>query len=335
MNNPISVSVTSTTLNVTADNNAIVSTSIVSGDSVNINISSGIGAPGLSLVWKGDLPSAPNNPKENWAYYDTVLLQARIYDGVSWSTLVKDGSKGDSGNAATITVGTVTNGDTVSVTNSGSSSSAVFDFVLQRGATGAKGDTGDIGPQGPQGIKGDTGAQGPQGIQGVKGDTGAQGVQGAKGDTGDQGPQGVKGDMGPQGIQGIQGATGPQGLKGDKGDTGATGPQGDIGPQGIQGPQGIKGDTGPSGKDARGVSASVTFANEDTYQEVIVPFPSLQSNDLVVPSMVGEEAAILQLIPVVISQTSSSGFVVGVAAPNGATGTYQINCAIASIPLPS
>lgn len=59
--------------------------------------------------------------------------------------LKKNGLKGDPGEAATISVGTVTasapGGDPV-VTNSGTSSAAVFDFVLPRGATG---------PQGPKG----------------------------------------------------------------------------------------------------------------------------------------------------------------------------------------
>lgn len=59
--------------------------------------------------------------------------------------LKKNGLKGDPGDAATISVGTVTasapGGDPV-VTNSGTSSAAVFDFVLPRGATG---------PQGPKG----------------------------------------------------------------------------------------------------------------------------------------------------------------------------------------
>jgi hypothetical protein len=58
------------------------------------------------------------------------------------------GVKGDTGDAATIEVGTVTTGTaggTVSVINSGTSGSAVFDFTIPRGD---KGDQGDIGPQG-------------------------------------------------------------------------------------------------------------------------------------------------------------------------------------------
>ncbi len=103
------------------------------------------------------------------------------------------GSSGEAGTAATIEVGMVTTGEagsSASVTNSGTNSAAVFDFVIPKGDKGEKGDTG---PQGPQGEKGDTGPQGPQG---EKGDTGPQGPQGEKGDTGPQGPQGEKGDTG-------------------------------------------------------------------------------------------------------------------------------------------
>lgn len=67
------------------------------------------------------------------------------------------GAQGPAGTAATIAVGTVTSGQTASVVNSGTSSAAVFDFVLP------KGDTGDTGPTGPQGPTGPTGPTGPDG----------------------------------------------------------------------------------------------------------------------------------------------------------------------------
>jgi hypothetical protein len=83
------------------------------------------------------------------------------------------GATGPQGAAATIevgTIGTVAYPGPGTVTNSGTSGSAVFDFVLV---------TGDTGPTGPQGPQGETGAQGPQGIQG---DTGATGPTGPQGD---------------------------------------------------------------------------------------------------------------------------------------------------------
>ena len=58
------------------------------------------------------------------------------------------GPTGDPGTAATIQVGEVTSGDVASVENTGTSTAAVFDFVLPKG---------DPGPQGPKGEKGDKG----------------------------------------------------------------------------------------------------------------------------------------------------------------------------------
>lgn len=52
------------------------------------------------------------------------------------------GVKGDTGDAATVTIGTVTTGATASVINSGTTNNAIFDFVLQKGD---KGDTGNSG----------------------------------------------------------------------------------------------------------------------------------------------------------------------------------------------
>lgn len=79
------------------------------------------------------------------------------------------GPQGPAGQAATIQIGSVSSGTSPAVTNSGTETAAVLDFVLQQG------------PQGPQGPKGD------------KGETGEQGPAGAKGDPGEQGPQGPAG----------------------------------------------------------------------------------------------------------------------------------------------
>lgn len=59
------------------------------------------------------------------------------------------GNTGAAGAAATIAVGTTTTGaagSSASVTNSGTSSAAVFDFTIPRGDTGATGATGPAGP---------------------------------------------------------------------------------------------------------------------------------------------------------------------------------------------
>jgi len=54
------------------------------------------------------------------------------------------GVKGDTGSAATITVGTVTTGATAAVVNSGTTSAAILDFTLQKGDKGDTGNTGTI-----------------------------------------------------------------------------------------------------------------------------------------------------------------------------------------------
>lgn len=64
------------------------------------------------------------------------------------------GIQGPQGNAATISVGTTTTGQpgtNASVTNSGTSSAAVFNFTIPRGNKGDKGDKGDTGATGANG----------------------------------------------------------------------------------------------------------------------------------------------------------------------------------------
>lgn len=54
------------------------------------------------------------------------------------------GQKGDQGDAATITVGTVTEGNTMAVENVGTSTEAVFNFTLVKGDKGDQGNAGTI-----------------------------------------------------------------------------------------------------------------------------------------------------------------------------------------------
>ena len=208
-------------------------------------------------------------------------------------TFARTGDKGDTGPAgaaATITVGSTSTGSAgsnASVTNSGSSSAATFDFTIPRGDTGATG---------PQGIQGATGATGPQGIQGATGATGATGSAGADGKTllnGSGVPGsglGVDGDFyidtandniyGPkasgawgsgtsylQGATGATGATGPQGSAASIAlgtvSTGAAGSSASITNSGSSSaatfnftiPRGDTGATGPAGQDGVGITA--------------------------------------------------------------------------------
>lgn len=90
-----------------------------------------------------------------------------------WSSIgALKGAQGEQGLAGTIEIGTVSTGETgtnVVVTNTGTPTNAVFNFVIPRG---------ELGPQGPQGIQGIQGIQGPEGPQGPQGIQGPQGEQG-------------------------------------------------------------------------------------------------------------------------------------------------------------
>jgi len=195
------------------------------------------------------------------------------------------GAKGDTGTPATIKVGTVKTGaagTSVTVSNSGTDSAAVFDFVIPRGdkgEQGLQGIKGDVGPQGPQGVKGDKGEQGTGvTIKGRYDSVSALKSAHPKGNDGDaymvgvnlyawsgsewidcgniQGPQGIKGESGPQGPQGLKGETGPQGIQGEKGDAFTyadfteeqlAGLKGAKGDKGDKGDAGAKGEQGPQG----------------------------------------------------------------------------------------
>lgn len=100
---------------------------------------------GETVLTLGTAVDSPTSPTTGF-YQDSVYLNTSTGDmwtctGTGWSLSGNTkGDKGDPGDAATINVGTVTSGTVASVTNSGTTSAAVFDFVLPKGD---KGDTGD------------------------------------------------------------------------------------------------------------------------------------------------------------------------------------------------
>jgi hypothetical protein len=55
------------------------------------------GEDGVSILWKGESASAPDDPATNWAYYNTADKKSYIYDGSAWQTLAKDGVAGEDG----------------------------------------------------------------------------------------------------------------------------------------------------------------------------------------------------------------------------------------------
>lgn len=188
------------------------------------------------------------------------------------------GSQGPAGTAATVTVGTTTTGPPGTlalVTNAGTSSAALLNFVIPRGQTGATGSTGPIGPVGPAGL---TGLQGPQGSAGLPGPMGLPGATGPQGPAGtigltnrgawtmsnsyavndavsDQGSFWLAlvaipantGNSEPSGNNTSWQLLAAQGAAGPAGPAGGTGPAGPAGPAGLQGPQGPTGLPGPVG----------------------------------------------------------------------------------------
>ena len=87
-------------------------------------------------------------------------------DPAIWALVADAGQTGPTGPAGTLAVGTVTTGtptDPATVTNSGTSTAAVFDFTIPQGVTGPAGADSIVpGPTGPQGFPGPTGPTGPE-----------------------------------------------------------------------------------------------------------------------------------------------------------------------------
>lgn len=106
-------------------------------------------------------------------------IEKQVYNAVQAAG--GTGGGGGGGTAATIRVGTTTTllpGSEATVTNSGTSSAAVFNFGIPAGEKGEPGEAGPEGPAGPQGEQGPQGEAGPAGAQGPQGPAGADGKDG-------------------------------------------------------------------------------------------------------------------------------------------------------------
>ena len=203
------------------------------------------GPPGQGIVIKGAVANSAALPATGNTYGD-VWIAVDTGHGWCWTKGSPDhwldigpmqGPPGAAGTPATVAAGTATGlpaGANPTVTNTGTSSAAVFNFGIPAGQTGPQGSTGATGATGPTGPA--STVPGPTGPQGPKGDTGATGAASTV-----PGPAGPIGQTGPQGPQGN---TGPPGQ--DSTVAGPPGPQGPIGPQGNPGPQGPAGPSATS-----------------------------------------------------------------------------------------
>jgi len=203
------------------------------------------------------------------------------------------GSPGAAGAAATVAVGTTTTGaagSAATVTNTGSSSAAVFNFKIPAGAVGAAGPAGTVGATGPAGAKGDVGATGAPGAPGADGKDGRDGVDGQ------QGIQGIPGmgvtfkgslptidDLPDGAAQGdlylVEDPAPAHGWVWDVAENSYV----DAGP--MQGPQGIAGKDGSNGVDGKdstvpgptgpaGADSTVAGPKGDTGAASTVPGPA-------------------------------------------------------------
>ena len=126
------------------------------------------GADG-DITWQGEWSSATTYTQNEAIQYNGsayVALQGNsniipTSDTAVWSVMTSKGdtgATGATGSAGTVTIGTTTTGSAggnASVSNSGTSSDAVLNFTLPKGASGTAGIQGSIGLTGATGAAGD------------------------------------------------------------------------------------------------------------------------------------------------------------------------------------
>jgi len=157
-------------LNATVRAPAVISGSTITGEQPKVTRMEVPGIKGADgdITWKGEWNSGTTYTQNEAVQYSGsayVCLQGNTNlipssNTSAWSVMVLKGETGPAGavgSAGTVTIGTTTTGSSggnASVTNSGTSSEAVLNFTLPKGASGA------AGVQGSRGLTGDTGAAG-------------------------------------------------------------------------------------------------------------------------------------------------------------------------------
>lgn len=154
------------------ENAAVLNFTIPRGDTGPQGIQGEQGQPGKGLEIAGgpyENPESVPDPEDGACYLVGSAAPYDVYyrNNGKWDNLGPiqgaqgpEGPQGPQGPAATMQVGSVTTGEEgtqASVTNSGTSTAAVLDFVIPRGNTGPQGPAGPQGPEGPQGPAGQSG----------------------------------------------------------------------------------------------------------------------------------------------------------------------------------
>lgn len=266
------------------------------------------------------------------------------------------GDKGDTGSAgaaATISVGTVTTGaegSDATVTNSGTSSAAVFDFTIPRGATGATGSKGDKGDQGDAATISvgttTTGAAGTNASVTNSGTTGAAVLnftipRGNKGDKGDKGDTGNPGDAATVTVGTVTtGAPGTSATVVNSGTSSAavldfTIPRGDKGESGSGAGDMLAADYDPNGT-VQNAGGIVDYVDSQipTVNNATLTIQQNGSNVQTFTANQGTNATANITVPTKTSDlTNDSGFITdaGVTSFNGSTGAVTYTAPVTSV----
>jgi len=134
------------------------------------------GDDGKSIVWKGSLHEAPDDPEENWAYHDIGANAAYIFDGIEWSLLVVGPDATASKAHSIIWKGAFFYPPADADTNWAYYNSIENVSYIYNGQNWDTLAAGLAGPQGAPGIDGIDGKDGKDGVDGIDGTDGLDGI---------------------------------------------------------------------------------------------------------------------------------------------------------------